>query len=606
MTAPDPLAGPGAAPPIRILLASRVPGEPEAVRAWLAAAFIPCEVTWVDGLEALKPALGAAFCFDLVLVDYDGGAGRGALEEARRASPPLPVVFLCAREDWEESLAELRRGAADCVLRDSLGRLGPAVRRALDETRTARLQAEAEVSRARMGALVRALLESTSEGILVASLAGRITAYNRSFMHLCGLPEFVMAPLDLERTLGALMDQFEDPSSLLEEIRRQGGLREPRGFLRKGADRILEGSAMGFPDGDGMNGLVFRLRDVTSREREATRLSRTVDVQRKFLEDAETAGVVLWHAGGGALTLSSGAARLLGLAPAELPVTVEAFAERVHPEERHLFLAALGSRFQPVLDLHIQGPEEAWLPTRWVMTRNAEGGLRGAWRVLEPTLDPARLLTAAWRRRWQATLAASFTRAFQAPVEALAGLLQDQPRAAAPLAELRSLLERVASLAGAAPPPGLLLDLSAAAGSMRPWAEAELGPGIRVEWNLAPGLPLLPADPGRLEPVLASLLRNAAQAMAGQGVIHVSTGQEGQADRARVFLEVRDEGPGIPPRVRARMFDPFFTTQDGAQGLGLTVVACVAESLGGTLDVETAPLRGAAFRLWLPVFPAPQ
>lgn len=572
------------------------------MQARLTEAFIPCEVTRVVGGAAFQAALSAPDCYDLILLEYGGEAGDGALTQARRAAPGIPVVLICAPGDWEAALAALRQGAADCVRTDLPARLGPAVRRALDEARNAALRGEAEASRSRLGSLVRALLESTAEGILVADLAGRITAYNRKFMNLCGLPEFVLAPMDLERAVQALMEQFEDPASFLDEIRRLAPGREPHGLLRAGPDRVLEGSVLAFPDGERMEGLVLRVRDVTSREKATLQLAERVGTLNDFLVDAREAGTVLWHTRGGALFLSEAAVPLLGLDPAGLPATVEALEALVHPEDRPRLLDALGGWPSPALDLRLLGPGGAWQPTRWTLARDPEGGCRGVFQPSGPALDPALILTEGLRRRWMAQLAASFARAFQAPVQALAETGAGGASAGA-LGRIQDLLARIASLEGPEPAPGLLLDLSAAAAALRPWAEADLGRGIRATWDLAPGLPLLPADPGRIDPVLVNLLRNAAQAMEGEGALRVATGQEGQGERAKVYLEVTDEGPGIPPRVRERMFDPFFTTREGAAGLGLTVVSCVAESLGGTVEVATQPLKGTTVRLLLPVFP---
>jgi signal transduction histidine kinase len=100
-----------------------------------------------------------------------------------------------------------------------------------------------------------------------------------------------------------------------------------------------------------------------------------------------------------------------------------------------------------------------------------------------------------------------------------------------------------------------------------------------------------------MEPLVMNLLKNAQEAMEGQGAIEVRTGLAGP----RVFLEVRDQGPGIPPQVQAQMFDPFFTTRPGARGLGLTLVRSIVESYGGEIQVATGPLQGTSVKVLLPV-----
>ena len=65
---------------------------------------------------------------------------------------------------------------------------------------------------------------------------------------------------------------------------------------------------------------------------------------------------------------------------------------------------------------------------------------------------------------------------------------------------------------------------------------------------------------------------------------------------------MKDNGPGIPPEVQARLFTPFFTTKGPGRGmgLGLTIARRVVQSLGGTLHVTSAPGAGAEFVVRVP------
>ncbi len=126
-----------------------------------------------------------------------------------------------------------------------------------------------------------------------------------------------------------------------------------------------------------------------------------------------------------------------------------------------------------------------------------------------------------------------------------------------------------------------------------------------IDLDLAAGLPEVAAQPAEVCQVVLQLLLNAAQAIGGaekatQGRIAVATGREnGQA-----VLTVADSGPGVPPEIRPRLFDLFFTTKAGGPGRGLGLCACheiVVSRLGGRIEVGETPGGGALFTVRLPL-----
>ena len=71
-------------------------------------------------------------------------------------------------------------------------------------------------------------------------------------------------------------------------------------------------------------------------------------------------------------------------------------------------------------------------------------------------------------------------------------------------------------------------------------------------------------------------------------------------------LEVEDDGVGIAPADRERIFDVFYSTRKGGTGLGLAIVQRIATNHGGELEVESTPGEGTVVRLWLDAAPEPQ
>jgi two-component system, NtrC family, sensor kinase len=124
--------------------------------------------------------------------------------------------------------------------------------------------------------------------------------------------------------------------------------------------------------------------------------------------------------------------------------------------------------------------------------------------------------------------------------------------------------------------------------------QAPLGK-VEVRKELASPLPAIEADAEQLRQVFNNLLLNALQVMEGQGRLTVKTRRDG----GFVLIEVADSGPGIPPENLKKIFDPFFTTRRGGTGLGLSVSYGIVQALGGAIDVESEPGKGALFRVRL-------
>ena len=118
---------------------------------------------------------------------------------------------------------------------------------------------------------------------------------------------------------------------------------------------------------------------------------------------------------------------------------------------------------------------------------------------------------------------------------------------------------------------------------------------IDVEADLQ-ATPPLHLDRGQIQRVVINLLVNAADAMPHGGTLRVRTFA---ADGGGV-LEVQDEGPGIPPDVQARMFDPFFSTKAEGTGLGLSITRRIVEAHGGSIRYATRLGQGTTFHVAFP------
>lgn len=120
---------------------------------------------------------------------------------------------------------------------------------------------------------------------------------------------------------------------------------------------------------------------------------------------------------------------------------------------------------------------------------------------------------------------------------------------------------------------------------------------IELLVDLPPDLPLVYAGPIRLQQVLVNLLTNAADAVEGTDDRRIELGARATLRGVRVTL--RDHGPGVPPALRERIFDPFFSTKGVGRGLGLglSISYNIVKDFGGDLKVSSAPGGGAVFTL---------
>ncbi|MFP4420967.1 MAG: ATP-binding protein [Desulfococcaceae bacterium] len=135
---------------------------------------------------------------------------------------------------------------------------------------------------------------------------------------------------------------------------------------------------------------------------------------------------------------------------------------------------------------------------------------------------------------------------------------------------------------------------------------------IEVRRQIAPDCGSILADPTQIHSVVMNLITNAYHAMAENGGvltvalenrrITAAESRPGLREGRYVLLTIADTGSGMGPEVRTRAFDPYFTTKGPGQGtgLGLSVVHGVVQSCHGHIEMDTAPGRGATFRIYLP------
>ncbi len=128
-----------------------------------------------------------------------------------------------------------------------------------------------------------------------------------------------------------------------------------------------------------------------------------------------------------------------------------------------------------------------------------------------------------------------------------------------------------------------------------------------VTIDCQPGLPTFPGDASKLRQLLSNLLVNALQATTARPVseraVTVSVRLLDRTDGRRVGFWICDNGQGIDPEVRERLFEPFFTTRTKGTGLGLAIVRQLVDLHGGSVALSDNDPSGTCAVLTLPVTP---
>lgn len=112
-------------------------------------------------------------------------------------------------------------------------------------------------------------------------------------------------------------------------------------------------------------------------------------------------------------------------------------------------------------------------------------------------------------------------------------------------------------------------------------------------------LPLIDCIASQINQVIMNITVNAAHAIEEFGTIHIRTGTLDH----KAWIEIEDNGEGIPEHIISRIFEPFYTTKPIGKGtgLGLSLSQTIIEKHNGLLEVESTPGSGTKFKIWLPI-----
>jgi len=168
-------------------------------------------------------------------------------------------------------------------------------------------------------------------------------------------------------------------------------------------------------------------------------------------------------------------------------------------------------------------------------------------------------------------------------------------------AEIHRLDRVVQTLADFSRPVELQLreqDLRTVIGDVLALAEEELSTrNVKLEGRLPDHSLMVNVDADLLKQAAINVILNGAQAMPNGGALRVSV----EEDRKMAVVRIADEGTGIPPEIREKIFDLYFTTKSDGSGIGLAMTYRILQLHHGSVDVQSKVGRGTEFSLRIPL-----
>ncbi|MBI2357348.1 MAG: HAMP domain-containing histidine kinase [Deltaproteobacteria bacterium] len=184
------------------------------------------------------------------------------------------------------------------------------------------------------------------------------------------------------------------------------------------------------------------------------------------------------------------------------------------------------------------------------------------------------------------------------PIEEGAEIFDRLQRMQKNLAEIGSFLSEVLRLADIPNPQTASVDINSLVKEVELFTRLESSKkDLLVQVELEKSLPPTRADPNQIKQVILNLLLNAIQASPPKARVRLAT----QTDNDRILITVGDNGEGIPHADRGRIFEPFFSTKEGASGLGLPLAAAIVKTHGGEISLKGDAGNGSEFVVRLPV-----
>ena len=503
---------------------------------------------------ALKEQLPDAILSDWTLPRF---SGRMAFDIARERCPEIPFIFVSGTISETTAIEAMRQGASDYVFKHQLQQLGPAVARALEEARAARLLRESEkrlamaLQAANQG--IYDLNVQTGETIVSPEYALMLGHNSAKFNTTTAAWIERLHPDDRDRVARNFKDYVAGITAEYSEEFRQK-TRSGDWLWTHSQGKLTERDAQSRPlrmlgihtdiskrKQAEAKTLLF-VEQLTHANHELKTLNEQLELTRGQLLQSEKMAAIGQLAAGVAHEINNPVGFVkANLGPLEEYLTgllqlVDAYrlvAKRCPPDDPALYAAnRIADRFE--LD-YVRTDSVA-------LIAESKDGLERIRRIVRDLKDFSHVDDAEWK-----------------------------------FIDIHACLESTLNVV---------------------WNELKYKVTLVKDYS---GLPEITCLPSQLSQVFMNILINAAQAISDHGTITLRTGLEANS----IWVEIEDTGAGIAPEHLSRIFEPFFTTKPvgSGTGLGMAVSYGIIQKHDGRIDVRSEVGHGTTFRIKLPIHP---
>ena len=626
--------------PLSVLILEDWPADLELILQELRrAGYAPkwrCAVTKHDYLTCLGPG------FDLILADDNQSQftiGR-ALELMKANGLDIPFIIITDRIDPGLPAECLRMGVADYCRKDRLERLGLAVARVLREKELEQRGLKAREDFKKAEYRFRTLFHhSLDVMIIVDAESGRILAANQTIGRILGYECRALEGKHFSVLFPP--DSRQSKTEFLETSRVHDAVFESQTFLHSNGSVFPMDMTTSLIPWDGSRAILFTLRDVS--EHDLTQSARW-ESESRFKSLSENASDIIYTLDTkGRITYVNPAwERILGYRRES--VMGRHFADFTRKQDRDNY-ARTFNRVNGIKEtvkdataalVHRNGSIR-FFKISCAPNINASGQVTGVVGLCQDITEAQELeahLQQAHKMEAIGTLAGGITHDFNNILAAILGYTEqailevpEENNAHKKLLEVRKaafrakdLVKQILTFSRQSKQKFVPVEIAIIAREALRMLRASLPATVEIRQDIRKNSGTVNADPTQIQQILMNLCTNAAHAMQKKGgvlgvsvesvTVEHSKNEDGPGTETRldilpgsyVKLTVTDTGEGIPPEIRDRIFDPYFTTKQKGQGtgLGLSVVHGIVKSHGGTITVHSRPGEGSAFHVYLP------